>query len=267
MRLGRKGNPEPPQPEEPADATVEGAVPGDVLVEDPPSAETVTILAAVNLLPRRYALRAKARRARVFAVVAVLVALAIAGVGWMAAWQKQATAQAALDTATAERALLEAEASRYSEVPRVFAAVAEARSQLALAMGNEVRWSFFLNDLALTMPRGVSLETLALTSPHPGESQLAVAPSAVSAAAGGASTSGVGMPGLGTMSVSAKALTYNHVANWLDSLAKLPTISDPYVGSIAAGMEHSTKIVNFSSTGTITSEALSRRYDTKGVTP
>ena len=35
-------------------------------------------------------------------------------------------------------------------------------------MGNEVRWSFFLNDLALTMPRGVSLETLAVTSPEPG---------------------------------------------------------------------------------------------------
>ena len=37
------------------------------------------------------------------------------------------------------------------------------------------------------------------------------------------------------MNVSAKAFTYNHVANWLDSLAKLPTIADPYVGSISAG--------------------------------
>ena len=51
------------------------------------------------------------------------------------------------------------------------------------------------------------------------------------------------------MNVSAKAFTYNTVANWLDSLAKLPTIADPYVGSISAGTEEGTKIVTFSSTG------------------
>ena len=69
------------------------------------------------------------------------------------------------------------------------------------------------------------------------------------------------------MNVSAKAFTYNHVANWLDSLAKLPTIADPYVGSISAATEESTKIVTYSSTGTITPEALSQRYAAEGVSP
>jgi Tfp pilus assembly protein PilN len=162
---------------------------------------------------------------------------------------------------------LQAEALKYSDVPRVFAAVADAQGQLELAMGNEVRWSFFLNDLALTMPSGVSLDTLALTSPAPGAPTMATAPSSVGASTAAAPTSGAGMPGLGTMTVSAKAFNYNTVANWLDSLAKLPTIADPYVGSISAGTEEGTKIVTFNSTGNVTQEALSQRYTAKEVAP
>jgi Tfp pilus assembly protein PilN len=126
-------------------------------------------------------------------------------------------------------------------------------------MGNEVRWSFFLNDLALTMPSGVSLDTLQVTSPAPGASAQAAAPAAASAPAS-SGASGAGIPNLGTMDVSAKALTYNTVANWLDSLAKLPTLTDPYVGSINAATEEGTKIVTYTSTASITPEALSLRY-------
>ena len=138
------------------------------------------------------------------------------------------------------------------------------RASLRLAMGNEVRWSFFLNDLALTMPSGVSLDTLAVTSPAPGAPTQATAPSSAGASTAADPTSGRRRPGLGTMNVSAKAFTYNSVANWLDSLAKLPTIADPYVGSISAGTEEGTKIVTFSSTGNVTAEALSKRYQARG---
>ena len=133
-----------------------------------PTSDTVTVLAAVNLLPKTYAQRAAVKRAKIFAGIAVVIALLLALLGWLIATQKESAAQESLDAATAERTLLQAEAARYSEVPKVFAAVADAQAQLQLAMGNEVRWSFFLNDLALTMPSGVSLDTLALTSPAPG---------------------------------------------------------------------------------------------------
>lgn len=235
-------------------------MPGDLLVAEAPSSESVTVLAAVNLLPNEYARRAAVRRARIFAVGALVVAALIALLGWIVASQKEAAAQEDLAIATAERVQLEKEAARYAAVPLVFAAVADAQDQLQLAMGNEVRWSFFLNDLALTMPSGVSLETLALTSPPPGASTLATAPSSAAASTPTAPTSGAGMPGLGSMSVSAKAFTYNHVANWLDAIAKLPTVADPYVGTISAATEQETDIVTYTSTGTLTSEALSQRY-------
>ncbi len=87
-------------------------------------------------------------------------------------------------------------------------------------MGNEVRWSFFLNDLALTMPAGVSLDSLDATVIGPGQAT---------------ETTGDGQVGskVGNLSVSAKALTFNSVANWLDSLAKMDTVADPYVSGLA----------------------------------
>ena len=214
----------------------------------------VTVLAAVNLLPRTYAQRAAVRRAKAFAVGAVVFALLLATLAWLVAWQKQTGAQEQLDAATAERSILQTQAARYAEVPLVFAAVADAQKQLELAMGNEVRWSFHLNDLALTMPSGVSLDTLAVTSLAPGES---------SAEPTGGRTDGAGQNGapvIGTMNASAKAFTYNSVANWLDSLAKLKTLEDPYVGKIAAATEEGKKVVTYSSTADITPKALSKRY-------
>ena len=255
MRLSRRRDePEPLDPQA-ADVVAEG----DLLVEEVPTSAPVIVLAAVNLLPRTYAERAAVKRAKVFAVVCVLVALLISLLGWLVAHQKEVAAQESLDAATAERALLQAEAVKYSEVPKVFATVAAAEKQLELAMANEVRWSFFLNDLALTMPSGVSLDTLQVNSPAPGASTTVTAPSATRAPAG-SGASGAGMPGIGTMTVSAKAFTYNTVANWLDSLAKLPTLADPYVGSISAGAEEGTDIVTYNSTASITPDAMSRRY-------
>lgn len=269
MRLsrGRGGNPEANEPLGVGDVESVDLPPGDVLVDEMPTSDTVTVLAAVNLLPATYARRAAVRRAKVFAVCAVVIALLLALLGWLVAMQKQASAQESLDAAMAERTLLQVEAGRYADVPKVFAAVSEAQGQLQLAMGNEVRWSYFLNDLALTMPTGVSLDTLAVTSPAPGATILAAAPSSVAASDPTAPTSGAGIPGIGTMNVSAKALTYNSVANWLDSLAKLPTIADPYVASIAAADEEGTKVVTFTSDGTLTSEALSKRYQAQEVSP
>jgi Tfp pilus assembly protein PilN len=266
MRFSRKRGPAPEPTEPTVEPDQEQPAGADVLVEELPSAP-VTVLAAVNLLPGTYARRAAVKRAKVFAAVCVLLALLVSALAYLVAHQKEVAAQAELEAATAERAALQAEAAKYSDVPRVFATVAAAEKQLELAMGNEVRWSFFLNDLALTMPSGVALDTLSLTSPGPGAPAQATAPASAATAGSGNGSSGAGVPGIGTMSVAARALTYNTVANWLDSLAKLPTLSDPYVGSISAATEEGTKIVTYTSTANVTPEALSGRYVAEEVAP
>jgi Tfp pilus assembly protein PilN len=184
-------------------------------------------------------------------VGALVAALLVAGLAFLMSWQKATSAQEALDQATFERTLLKGEAARYSGVPRVFEAVNSAQGQLVVAMGNEVRWSFFLNDLALTMPAGVSLDSLDATVIGPGQAS---------------ETTGDGQVGskVGSLSVSAKALNYNGVANWLDSLAKMDTVADPYVSGLAAVEEEGKEVVSFGSTADITTESLSGRYTQEG---
>ena len=225
---------------------MEAEAPGPISDEAPIPSRLVA-LARVNLMPNSYARRAAVRRAKVWAIAALLGALLVAALLFIVSWQKATSAQERLDQATFQRTILQTEASRYSGVPRVFEAVNSAQGQLVVAMGNEVRWSFFLNDLALTMPAGVSLDSLDATVIGPGQAT---------------ETTGDGQVGakVGNLSVDGKALTYNSVANWLDSLAKMDTVADPYVSGLAAAEQEGTDIVSFSSTGDITTETLSGRY-------
>jgi Tfp pilus assembly protein PilN len=222
---------------------------------DAPTEVEVTlafVVPQVNLMPARFALAMKRRAAKMTALASVIAAALLLMLGWLITNQQRAAAQEELDFATSEVTALHSSAQQYADVPKVFAAVADAQLQLRTAMGNEVRWSFFLNDLALTMPTGVSLDSLDATAVLPGEPT-------------GAEGSGAGQ--VGALSVSAKALTFNHVANWLDSLAKLPTLADPEALSLIAVDEQGQPLVGFSSGARVTDEALSGRYTQEGGTP
>lgn len=199
------------------------------------------VLPAVNLLPARYARAGAVRRARAFAVAAVLVALLVGVLALLVGTQQVRSAQEGLDRATDERVALQREAARYADVPLVFQAVDTARAQLGTAMANEVRWSFVLNDLALVTPAGISLDSIDATAPAPGE-QVA--------------TTGQ----VGAMTVTGKALALPHVAAWLDSLAKLPTAADPYLDSVSEVDEEGSRVFTFGTGNQLTAAVLSGRY-------
>lgn len=227
---------------------------GDTAVVDAiaPQVEQAFMVPQVNLLPATYTNALKLRTARLTAIAGVLTALLVLLLAWLVATQQRSQAQEELDIATAETARLQASAHKYADVPKVFAEVADAQVQLQYAMGNEVRWSFFLNDLALTMPSGVSLDSLDATAAAPG------AASATDAAEAGM---------IGALNVSAKAVDFDHVANWLDALAKLPTLADPEALSMSAVDAEGHDLVGFESTAKVTDEALSHRYTQEGQTP
>lgn len=219
--------------------------PDELDLPQPPAA----VVPAVNLLPSIYARRVALSHAKVFAGASVGLALLLAFLAWLVSWQQVVSAEERLAEATDQRMVLQREQAKYADVPTIFNAVQAAQEQIALAMGNEVRWSFFLNDLALTIPPGIALDSMQVTTAAPGANPEDPA------------------AGIGTMSVTGKAFEYNGVANWLDSLAKLPTLADPYVGGIVTGKEEGTPVVSYTSTAQITREALSERYATKEVAP
>jgi Tfp pilus assembly protein PilN len=234
------------------------AHPAAAAVEEPLTTTAAFVVPQVNLLPASFAQAARIRRARFTAAATVVTALLLVLLGWLIGLQQRSGAQEQLDIALSEHAVLQVKASEFADVPKVFAEVADAQLQLRTAMGNEVRWSFFLNDVALRMPSGVSLDSLTATAALPGESATNAAdPAAATGEAYGGGT-------VGSLNVSAKALSYNHVANWLDALAKLPTLASPEALSLNAVDEEGRTLIGFESAAVVTTDALSNRYTQEG---
>lgn len=224
----------------------------------------------VNLLPQAIANEARVRRAKLVLVGGAAIAAALIGGMYVMAQNDVAAAQDTLDTAQAQATSLQAEVATYSEVPKVYAQVAAAQAQLVTAMGGEVRWSYLLNDLALTIPKNVSLVTYhgELTPPA---AAAPVAPAPTTDGTTDTTTTTTAPPPapagpLGTVQYTGEATSYKSIASWLDSQAKQLTFSDTYL--TAATRNESTDgtptTIDWTSTANLTDKALSHRYDGTG---
>lgn len=203
----------------------------------------------VNLLPSEIAEEQRFRSLR--AVLALAVVAAVAGVGglWYLAHNQVSAAEEGLATAQATNVTLQAEAAKYADVPKVYAQVAAANTALDLAMGHEVRYSFVLNDLSLTIPSDIALTSVTVVQD-------------VDAAA---QTSALGKPAIGTVTVQGNAYRHNNVAAWLSSLTKSKYYQDPYFTSstLNEASDGGTSLVEFDSSVSMTDKAYSNRYTTK----
>ncbi len=113
---------------------------------------------------------------------------------------------------------------------------------LTQAMGEEVRWSRFMNDLSLTVPDNVWVKNVAFTQ----------APRRPAAGRSRARDRHVTFTGVG--------FAHDDVAVWLEALAKQKGFANPYFANSTEALLGSRKTVNFTSTATLTSAALSGRY-------
>jgi hypothetical protein len=218
----------------------------------------------VNLIPEQVAVEARTQTAKRICIGAVAASAVVVGMLFFLANSQVSAAQDQLDTATARSAALAAEQTKYADVPRVNAQLASATDQQSAAMGGEVRWSSVLYSLAISTPNGVSLDTFNATV-------IGTAPGHAAAAAtstGQAATSILGVPGIGTMTLTGSATDQPHVASFLDKMTEASGVVDPFATTVAAAATGTTaasdKSVTFSGTATITDDALSHRYDGKG---
>jgi Tfp pilus assembly protein PilN len=218
------------------------------------SGKTLTVAGTfphVNLLPPEIAAEAKFRRTRMLLSLVVVGAVAVTGGLYVMASNQAASAADDLASAQATQSQLQAEAAKYADVPKVYAQVAAAQQDLTQAMGQEVRYSYVLNDLSLTLAgvNGVWLTNLAV-------SQAVDDPSS--------SKSALGNPSIGTITFTGDATKHTDVAAWLDGLAKTPYYTDPYFSSSVVGQPiGTTPIVTFTSQVSLTEKALSNRYNPK----
>jgi Tfp pilus assembly protein PilN len=217
------------------------------------TATRVATLPRVNLLPPEIEEQRRLRKVQAGLGLGVLAAAGVVGALALAALGQVNDAQAELDASKARGSALEAKSAEYAEVPAVYAQVEAAEAQVAQAMGKEVRWSYFLNDLSLRVPSKVWLTSMTVTQDV----------DAVAAAAPVTPESAVLTPGIGSVTFSGKGFTHNDVAAWLNALAKQKGLTQPYFTSSQVEDIGTEKAVTFESQATITEESLSGRYTQK----
>jgi hypothetical protein len=215
-------------------------------------------LPVVNLLPPEFGERRRLRSlqiglgAGVVASIAVVAALAIGATGQVSG------AQSALDATKAEGASIQAQTAKYADVPAAIAKVDAAQLQRSAAMSQEIRWSFYLNDLSLRTPAGLWLTTVTAAQSSPD--------AAIAAPVAGAAAT-YPEPGIGTVTFEGKAYGHNDVATWLEALTHERGWTQAYFTNSAEDAilvgPGGDPIVTFTSQVTVTPDALSRRFDPK----
>jgi Tfp pilus assembly protein PilN len=174
--------------------------------------ERLATLPRVNLLPPEIEEARRFRKVQAGLGGAVLVAAAAVGLLTLSAAAAVSDAQGDLESSQARQRQLDQQTRQYDEVPAIFAQVDAGHAQLDQAMGQEVRWSYFLNDLSLKVPGKVWLTTMTVAQEvDPADPALAAA-----------STTGTTYlnKGLGLVTFEGRGSTHNTVAAWLDALAK-----------------------------------------------
>lgn len=203
----------------------------------------------VNLLPDEVH---DARRLRTTKMVlGGVMTLVLGGVaaGYLVFASQAADAQKDLETEQARTAALRTEQTKYAEVPRVLAQVDSARTAQETAMATDVLWYRYLNDLALTYPGEVWIDSFTASV---GSSDVA-APE----------TNPLATAGVGTISVTGTALSHSDVASWLDVLDGTAGFTDArFTSSSRTSIEDQT-VVEYSTEAVVTDDALSHRFDRK----
>jgi len=209
------------------------------------------LLPRVNLLPPEIEAGRRFKRVQAGLGVGVLAAAGVVGALVLAAGHQVTSAQNDLDAQKAQTTRLNAQVQQYAQVPLVLAQVDAAQAELTQAMGQEIRWSYFLNDLSLVTPNRVWLTSVKVT------------PATTGSTAPGTTTQGFLQPGVGTLDVEGKGSTHNDVAAWLAALGRQKGLSQPYFTSSVKEQIGTEDSVTFSSQATITQDALSGRYTSK----
>ena len=220
--------------------TLAKEAPGDVLV--------AARLPRVNLLPPEIAEREHLQRVQLGLAGTVLAAAGVVGLLYLSAAGAVGDAEAQVQAAAAEQSQLQARTAAFREVTTVQAQTASAEASLVQAMGEEVRYSRFLDDLATTLPKRVWVTSVSFSQ----------------GAAASAGSGATGIDGIGTATIAGVAESHGDLAVWLETLAKQKGYTRPYLDNATKTLLQGQKVVNFSTTVAMTSEALSGRYSQVG---
>lgn len=198
----------------------------------------------VNLLPPEITEAARFRQLQFAMGGTVVAAAVIVGALYVHARSGVTSAQQKVTDAKSQQTALQGRLNDLQSVKETYAAVQAKKALLSQAMGQEIRWSYVLNDLSLRIPSRVWLTQVTATQGG------TAAPT----------TTGAGATNQGTVTFNGVALHHDDVASWLDALEKEKGFADAAFSSSTESLIGTRKVVDWSTSVDVTSQALSNRY-------
>jgi Tfp pilus assembly protein PilN len=230
----------------------------DTLVQEAGTAQrTPVVLPCVNLLPPEIAERRRANIVKLRLGGVVVAAAAIVGVVYFQVAGGVAPAQDRLDVAQAQGVTLQRQIAALSNVTKTQKELDAAKAAVSKALGSEVRWSRYLNDLSITLPSNIWVTNVEIS-----ENGVPTATGASSSAT--SNTSAASTNGLGTLTIQGDALSFNDVAVWLETLAKEKGYTNVWLTQGTTQKIGDQSVIQFSSTVAFTPDVLSQRYTQAG---
>jgi Tfp pilus assembly protein PilN len=206
----------------------------------------------VNLMPPEIAEAERFRRLQLAMGAAVLASVVIVGGLYMHSKDGLSNAKADLANAQSQNTALTSKLSSLNSVKATYAAVQTKRQLLDQAMGQEVRWSYVLNDLSMEMPPNVWLTGIAAAE--------STAPGSSSSTSSASVMPGAPTNTIGSIQFSGVALSHDDVATWLDTLAREKGFTEPTFSNSTESAIGTRSVVNWGTSVQVDTKALSNRY-------
>jgi type IV pilus assembly protein PilM len=232
----------------------------------------------VDLLPRNRRTTSTKSKLQFDPKMAVAAAalIAVLGGATVYSYQKLSSERSKKDSVVERNADLEREIASYAEVQAAQLEVASVKAQMMSLLQNDVSWPKLLDDLAHTLPAGVSLSSFqgvvtppapAAPAPVPTEGTAGApaaegsesAPAPTDAAAG----TTVAAPTVlsGTLTMSGTAPSYEALAAWLDAVAQDQAVAQVWPGTVQRSDVEGRSIITWQATAVLADGARSDRLD------
>jgi len=200
----------------------------------------------INLLPPEQARAARQRRGSAFVVLLFVIFLVALGGLWFLRSQALVAAEDNVDDQRAANARLENDIAALSDAAAALDLYESRSSQIAESLVIDIDWGRFLNDLGRVLPPRTWVGTLAASAAPPADD------------AGDT-------PTYGSVTVTGTAFDYPDASTWFRTLdsTEWSAVGGAWVSSITQSEIGDFSTVDFSSSASLTTQALSNRSTTR----
>ena len=215
-----------------------------------PERTSRTLSISANLLPEETIAARRARRARAWVAVVIVLAVGLCGAWFASAYHQKQAAERDLEAATADVRNLQRTQREYAATAQVQTQITTLTGQLRTVMANDLDWGALLDTLRSTgSASGIRIDGVngrlddAEGSSEP--TATATLPSTSTAAS------------VGSLVVTGSAPDKQAVAAYVEALGRLTVVTNPFLTSVASDDDGG---VTFSLTADITQESLCGRF-------